>query len=140
MNHSETKNKKSKNCFFFALILLIGAIGLCGILFLIIYYCPSTYGPIKDYPGANDIQFTEEESYPIYTKTTSYWTEDSPEKVYRFYRRQFLFCPYWRYSESDKGLEYSFSLGCPVGGYSIQAQKKNDRTYVIITLKTSVCI
>ena len=137
MDHSKSQSKKSKNCFTIALVLFLGVIGLCGLVY---FFGQSTYKPLRDYPGANELQFTDEDNYPSRTKTITFWTEDSPEKIYRVYQRQFLLRPFWRNSKSDEGLRYAFFLGCPVGSYSIQAQRKEDRSFVTITLSTHVCI
>jgi hypothetical protein len=137
MDHSKSQSRKSKNWITIALVLFLGVIGLCGLIY---FFGQSTYKPLRDYPGANELQSTVEEDYPSKTITITFWTEDSPEQIYRFYRRQFLLRPFWRSSKPDEGLRYRFSLGCPVGSYSIQAQRNEDRTFVTIILSTHVCI
>ena len=137
MMKSNNPRVKIKNCITFS---GLGFISLCFLIFLILSIAPDPYRPLKTYPNINDMRVFEEVSIPHYIEKTIFTTTDDPNQVYDFYQRQFLFRPFWRPSQTENGLRYSFSMGCPVGSYTINAHSFNGRTYVDINLRTHICI
>jgi hypothetical protein len=98
------------------------------------------FSPLAPYPAATNVETTHSDTYPIRGTVTVFHTDDTPDQVYRFYRTLFFLRPLWRPRAANAGLMYSFSLGCPVGTYTIHAASQGGYTQVTVSLSTHVCI
>ncbi len=123
---------------------------LCGTLFIACligcslfswFILQDPYNPLQEYPNAKNIQTQYiDEDFCCTDTITTFKTVDSPEDVYKFYKKEFRYRIKWRPSSRTSGLSYNFSLGCPVGSYSITSIQKGDKTEVTIRLSTHRCI
>ena len=119
--------------------LIIAFVIACSLFSWFIFQNP--YAPLRQYPNAQNIQtqYTDEDN--CCTKTiTTFETTDSPDEVYKFYKKEFRFRFKWLSMKKTSGLSYSSFWGCPVGSYSITAVQKSGKTEVTIRLSTHLCI
>ena len=119
------------------IIIFLAILLFCSLLIL---FSSSPYSPLPEYTQSIDYSTKVINSDGLSTETiTTFSTKNSPEEVYEFYNRVFLFRIKWRKYPSESGLIYYYNLGCPVGNYSILANRSGDKTEVRIQLSTTLC-